>query len=363
MEIHHNSYDYSKSCYVHSKYKLVIICKKHGAFTQRPSDHLKGQGCPICKSERASQLLSSNISEFIKKSKSKYGDRYDYSNSVYVNSWTPLKIICPIHGEFEQTPAWHLSRKLGCSKCGNKLKNAWRLKNTSDFIRDAKRIHKNKYDYSKSSYVGALKKIEIICPIHESFFQTPNGHLNGHGCYKCGNNTRTTKTFISDASKIHNNLYDYSEVNYIDLVHKVAIKCKLHGTFYQTPNSHLKGSGCPKCKKSKGETTIENYLIAKKVSYETPKTFRDCINPKTGWNLYYDFYLPSKNILIEYDGYQHYLPYHRDKFNLDSLTERKYRDKLKNKWERKNKIKLIRIKYTAIKRIPEILDGIFPNPT
>ena len=100
---------------------------------------------------------------------------------------------------------------------------------------------------------------------------------------------------------------------------------------------------------------IENYLSSKKFLYETPKTFKTCINPKTGWNLYYDFYLSHKNILIEYDGYQHYLPYHRDKFNLDSLEERKYRDNLKTVWARRNNMRLVRIKYTAMKRIPEIL--------
>lgn len=296
--------------------------------------------------------------EFINKAKKIHKNKYDYSNVCYVNSWTKISIICPIHGEFLQLPDNHIHRKSGCPDCKKELIHIRCNKGLKQFIKDANKIHKNKYNYSKSIYNTSHVKLEIICKKHGSFFQTPNGHLNGDGCPKCGSNTKTTTEFIFEASKIHNNRYKYDGITYVDLVTKIPIICNLHGLFYQTPNAHLKGQGCPMCKKSKGELAIQNYLEINNIDYETPKTFQSCVNPKTGWNLYYDFYLPQKNILIEFDGYQHYLPYHRDKFNGEKLKYRKHRDKLKNLWAYKHGIKLIRIKYTNMKNIPNILEKL-----
>lgn len=121
------------------------------------------------------------------------------------------------------------------------------------FIVKLKKIHKNKYNYSKVNYINSKNKITIICPIHGEFNQRASHHLSGHGCSKCnflniGNSKRLTKDeFISDSNKIHNNLYDYSESNYINRNTKLSINCKNHGKFEQTPNAHKRGQGCPKC--------------------------------------------------------------------------------------------------------------------
>ena len=296
--------------------------------------------------------------QFIEKARKIHYNKYGYSNVNYINCSTKISITCPIHGDFLQIPDNHLSRRSGCRSCRNEAVHNRCNKGLHQFITDANKIHKNKYDYSKSLYKTAHIKLEIICKKHGPFFQTPNGHLSGQGCLKCGNNTKTTDEFIVEASKIHNNRYNYDGINYVDLVSKMPILCNLHGKFYQTPYAHLKGQGCPKCKKSKGEIAIQNYLDVKGIIYEATKTFKSCINPKTGWNLYYDFYLPQKNILIEFDGYQHYQPYYRDKFNKETLKMRRYRDKLKDLWAKTNGIKLVRIKYTSIKRIPNILQKL-----
>ena len=282
--------------------------------------------------------------EFVKRAKKIHKNKYDYSNVCYINSWTKVSINCPLHGNFNQLPDNHIHRKSGCPKCKCESNHKRCNKGLEHFIADSKIIHKNKYNYSKSVYVNALIKLEIVCPKHGSFFQKPNNHLNGQGCPKCGNDTKTTEEFIREATKIHNNKYEYNNITYVDLVTKIPITCKIHGVFNQIPNSHLKGCGCPKCKKSKGELAIQNYLESNNIEYETPKTFSSCVNPKTGWNLYYDFYLPKKNLLIEFDGYQHYFPYHRDKFNEESLKTRKYRDELKDSWAKKNGTKLVRNK-------------------
>ena len=114
-KIHNNKYDYSKVEYVNAKTKVCIICPKHGEFWQTPDNHLKGKGCAYC-----ANVKKITTEEFIERAREVHGDKYDYSSSVYVNNKTKIKIICPIHGEFELTPNAHLQGR-GCKKC-NKIK-------------------------------------------------------------------------------------------------------------------------------------------------------------------------------------------------------------------------------------------------
>lgn len=124
--------------------------------------------------------------EFIKQAKKVHGDRYNYSKVEYKNSYTKVKIICSQHGEFKQTPANHIHYKKGCYECG-KLSRIEKINsNTNEFIEKAELVHNNKYDYSLVEYKHSMKKVCIICPIHGEFWQTPNMHLTGRGCFKCG---------------------------------------------------------------------------------------------------------------------------------------------------------------------------------
>ena len=122
-------------------------------------------------------------------------------------------------------------------------------KTKEEFIAKAKLVHGDKYDYSKVEYVGALTKVCIICPKHGEFCQEANSHLRGQGCPKCKyeKQTCTTDEFIAKAKKIHGDKYDYSKVEYVNDRTKVCIICPKHGEFWQTPNHHLSGCGCPKC--------------------------------------------------------------------------------------------------------------------
>lgn len=117
--------------------------------------------------------------KFIEKAKLIHGDKYDYSSVEYVNAMTPVKIICPEHGEFWQTPNNHLR---GC-RCPRDSFN--RRMDTNDFVTKAKLVHGDKYDYSKVEYVNSKTKICIICPEHGEFWQQPSMHLRGHGCPEC----------------------------------------------------------------------------------------------------------------------------------------------------------------------------------
>lgn len=124
---------------------------------------------------------------------------------------------------------------------------------TEEFIQKAKLKHGNTYDYSLAEYINTKHKLTLICYQHGCFDQTPNDHLNGNGCPLCGRNKtesvrrRTISYFVDNAHKVHNNRYNYDSVIYISGRKNVTITCELHGNFRQTPNNHLRGTGCPTC--------------------------------------------------------------------------------------------------------------------
>ena len=183
---HNGKYDYSKVEYVNSSVPVCIICPDHGEFWQTPHNHLNSTGCKKCKSNKHLGVKDS-LESFIEKAHKIHGDKYDYSKVEYVNSTTPVCIICPDHGEFWQTPSNHTNKihPKGCDKC-NRLKHSNDEKiSKEEFIERARKIHGDKYDYSKVEYVNFHTKICIICPEHGDFWQTPSHHLRNEGCPIC----------------------------------------------------------------------------------------------------------------------------------------------------------------------------------
>ena len=183
-EIHKDKYDYSKTEFKSSQEKVCIICPKHGEFWQTPNSHLMGRGCPKCKAEKACERGKS-LEDFINESITKHGNKYNYSETEYVNNKTKVKIICPIHGEFWQTPSHHLNGE-GCPKCRYESNSIKQMLSFDEFLERAINKHGNKYDYSRVKYNGYENYVEIGCPIHGYFKQTPDSHLHSGGCPKCG---------------------------------------------------------------------------------------------------------------------------------------------------------------------------------
>lgn len=119
---------------------------------------------------------------------------------------------------------------------------------TADFVKRAREVHGDRYDYSKVAYVAAIKDVTIICREHGEFLQRPANHTTGHGCHECGGNKPLKlEQFIERANKIHDGRYDYSHVELGNVDTKVEIVCPDHGSFFQRPASHLKGFKCSKC--------------------------------------------------------------------------------------------------------------------
>lgn len=201
--VHGDKYDYNKVCYIDSRTKVCIICPEHGEFWQEPSSHIRGYGCPKCANKERGDKKRMTREEFINRSKEVHGYRYDYSKVEYVNSNTEVCIICPEHGEFWQKPVVHIKQKSGCPKC------VGRYCTNEEFIRKARMVHGNKYDYSKVEYTKAHNKVCIICPEHGEFWQEPSKHLLGQGCRECGKlkiskkNKLTTDEFIKKAKLVH----------------------------------------------------------------------------------------------------------------------------------------------------------------
>jgi len=291
--------------------------------------------------------LSNDI--FIEKANNVHNNKYDYSLVNYINILTKIKIICLTHGIFELTPDSHLFKARGCPICSGKKIT------TNMFIEKAKEIHGNKFDYSLVNYKNNYTKIEIICKEHGSFEMLPSNHLfKKQGCGKCVGRHRTTEEFIHKSKEIHEDKYDYSLVNYTKSHNKIKIICIKHNKiFKQTPHDHLSGNGCPLCNESKGENIIANFLENKNIYFNKQYKFINCKHKR---KLPFDFYLPDHNICIEYDGRQHFdiLEYWGGLTEFENI---KIRDKIKTDYCINNNIDLIRIKFNM--NILDILNDKF----
>ena len=281
IEIHGDKYDYSKTKYIKAKEPVIITCKKHGDFTQRPQDHiLKACGCPKCKGEKVIEVHSYTFNKFLELAREKYGNKYDYSKANYINYETPITIICPIHGEFSTVPRIHLQAITGCPKCGREKANKSESSNTEEFIKKASKIHFNKYNYSKVNYINNNTKVEIICPEHGSFLQIPANHLSGQGCPKCR------------------------------LVNQTRLYNKLKRSF-----------------------------LDEEIIFEANNKTVSWLNTQR-----FDIYFPKYNIAVEYNGKQHYIPveYFGGQLKFEIQQEQ---DELKRQKCKDNNCTLFEIKY------------------
>ena len=174
-KLHNNFYNYDKSIYTKSKDSINIVCKEHGEFSIIASNHLQGQGCPDC---------NNRLENFIKNSRKIHNNFYNYSKVKYINNSTKVCIICPIHGEFFQTPSNHIQRR-GCIVCGRQSSAKFKQYDTKSFIEKANSVHNNKYSYSSTLYENFYEPVVITCSEHGPFNQRPYMHLYGNGCPKC----------------------------------------------------------------------------------------------------------------------------------------------------------------------------------
>lgn len=257
----------------------------------------------------------------------------------YIDDKTPILFKCDLCGHEWRVDPSHLKGGRTCSECRkrNKLNT---LKH--DFIERSIKIHGNKYNYDKVVYVKQLQKVIITCPIHGDFEQSPNQHLRGQRCPLCAGNNflRNTEYFVKLAKQVHGDLFNYDLVDYKTCKDSVIIKCNKCGhTFNQTPDKHLIGHGCPKCK-LKAQTKLFEKL---QFEFKNEEIEWEA-SPKWLLKQRFDIYFPKYNISVEYDGIQHFVPI-KAFGGVSKLEYTKEQDKLKEEKCIKNGCKLFRLKY------------------
>ena len=265
--------------------KILIRCKNCGyewkavPYAVKISKH----GCKKCR------VAKSNF----EKQKTKFIKKLDISKYEFVDFISPKEVIvkCKTCGNIRHTTPSNIYR-YGCKNCSSKAFGLKRRKTTEQFIEEARKIHGDRYDYSKVEYITDKDPVIIICPIHGEFTQTPVKHLSGHGCHKCAGREWTVQDFIIEARKIHGDKYDYSKVEF-EKGHKnskkLTIICPKHGEFQQEAWSHLGlKCGCPKCNESKGEKLVSNILKSLNINYNSQYRIK---NPYDSHNFVLDFYI------------------------------------------------------------------------
>lgn len=388
---HGDTYSYDNFIYKNYHGKSIIKCKIHGDFLQSAAKHIKGQGCKICGNSYSIEEVKDKILNLHKNyefdffgyinTQSKismkcrhgeklikvcnlldgqaciyckgkiwdendlknklltiHGDKYLYKNG-FLNKEN-LIINCKLHGEFIIKKDKHLIG-YGCRKCSK------RKKYDNDFFIETLKTKFHNYSFDKCNFTDFKNKVTITCNKHGDFSTKPEILLSGHGCNLCGiEGKKYSNTEFVNICKLKYPEIDHSITEYKGINEYINAICKKHGIFKQKAGYYLNYSkGCPICKESKGERLIRIFL--KENFYKFNQQY-----PKYGF--YFDFYLPEKNIFIEFDGKQHYEPI--EYFGgIKKFEYQKHRDMLKEELFKGNNEILIRIPYWNIKNIEEIL--------
>lgn len=196
--------------------------------------------------------------EFVAKAEAKHGIGtygYDKVPSI-VCSNDKVEILCYKHGYFTQRSSAHYSQGQRCPKCAKE--HLWDKREnerltTQKFIKKAKDIWGDTYDYSLSNCKSARDYVKIKCRKHGIFEKQVWSHLNGQGCPECSKEDFCDKIrigkyeIIRRSKETHGNKYIYDLVNTDKVSDKINIICPKHGKFEQLAFKHINGSGCPKC--------------------------------------------------------------------------------------------------------------------
>jgi hypothetical protein len=359
-KIHNNKWEYleflTESIKGRNRYFVLVKCKSHGIFKQRIDSHLKGAICKKCNTEKRN-LYELGYDEFLKRSIEIHGNKYKYPEQKIKNFKSKVSIICSKHGEFKQIVHNHIINKNGCSKCGNEVRGNILTKDEVDVINTLKEVYKNndRIIFDNIIYVNNYTPLEIVCKIHGKFKILFDSAKKGQGCKYCNKDKSILDAklnFLEQAKNVWGDIFDYSNIEFLTMNKSINIEYK--GKIYkQLPNNHLKGHS-PIKNKSNGEIKIENILIQKGIIYEKQKTFEGLTNKI---KLRFDFYIPDKNLCIEYNGIQHYKPIDYLGGDVRFINQQE-NDNIKREFCRNNNISLLEISYLEFKKIDNLLEFI-----
>ena len=327
-ECKEKGYDLPIEDYKGVNIKIKYKCNKGHIYSQLPSNHLKGQSCPICGGTR-----KKTSEEYYKECKEK---GYDLPIEDYKNARTKIKHKCPKGHIYSQTPHSHLKGR-GCPKC-----------NTTKKVPEhySKECKSKGLDLPIESYINSNTKIKHTCTKGHIYKQLPHSHLEGYGCPYC-RTEKVSKLLSKNPQEYLNECkekgLDLPIEDYKNNKTKIKHKCSKGHVYLQTPCDHLQGNGCPVCNESHGERFIRNYLDKHNIKYIPQKKFKDLKDTKP---LSYDFYLPEYNTLIEYQGIQHYESVSFNGKDYTDLEKQQEHDKLKKEYAKNNGYKLLTLHYS-----------------
>lgn len=316
-----DAFSFERCEYRNMKTPVLVTCPEHGEVEVNPDSFLNRAriGCPRCSKATPKKPRKYTTESLVAAYREIWGDEFDYSGVEYVGWRDKVRITHRECGRtFWQAPASHL--KYGCQKCSAIRRGAETRASTGEaFIARAQEIHGHQYCYGAVSFKSMKDKVLVRCRKHDiAFSVAPLNHLHPvspTGCPACGRERQAgfhamgAKEFAERARRVHGDQYDYGEVEYVNNRERVAIRCRHHGIFMQSPYAHLSKSGCPVCSGSRMERRIYRALESLGVSFAPQHTFSDCrrINP-----LPFDFAIlsPDGRALgaIEYHGDQHFRP-------------------------------------------------------
>lgn len=343
--------------------KQTLICPIHGRFKVNLIYHFYlGYGCEKCK-EKKFALTDKHRKDILYLI---YGNKFDFSNSIFKDADTETNIICNNCGNAFKSSYHSLIkyRKYTCLRCYHnqqKINNKIDINNIEDKI--IKQIDKNIFydNYDLSEYIDTHSLIKIHCIKHGWFAITYKNFIHNHGCYKCGiENQKAKRTmqfneFLEKAKSIYGDMFYYFKETYTKLHSNVKMRCNNCGyIFERNANSHLRCfSLCQNCnKRSIMEYEIQKLLEENNIPYLYNNTFDWLIYNR---KLTLDFYLPNQKIAIECQGLQHFEPIEFFGGNESFFINRK-RDEEKLKLCKKNNVKMIY--YSNIKNYDYFLDEI-----
>lgn len=326
----------------------TIICKKHGKLELIPRDHLRSKhGCPHCASEYVIKPTERINRGFIQKAKKKHRNGFDYSLvELETEPGAKVDIVCPEHGVIKVTLKSHLHSKTGCWDCGFEKGTKKRVKyNTlDDVIKEAVKAHGERYTYL--NYDRVNRTVTYLCVDHGKVVQGMDQHFLGKGCSRCFYDgfRITPESFMERVHVVHPEGYTYDLIELRTVNQNIEITHECGRVYSGRVSNHLNGQGCMRCKSSSfGEDRIRDYLKLNQV--EAIEQYRI-----EGYPYRYDFYIPEINVLVEYDGQQHFKPV--EFFGgVKALRETKRRDRLKNKIASRYGYTLIRLNYKQFDNI------------
>ena len=279
---------------------------------------------------------------------------YELVSTYYPGYSEKLQYVCPKHKDkgIQEITFANFTKGRGCPYCAHRKKRT-----TAEYKQELTEIAPN------------ITVLEDYCGLKEKFLHRCNDcgyewkvvptnllHLK-QGCPRCHKRhyVRTQEEFEAEIMKIHPNIKVLGE--FTKVATKISFGCMKCGMVWEAkPNNILNGQGCPNCKISYGERQIANWLKEHNIYFISQYCFEDCINILS---LPFDFYIPDRNMCVEYDGLQHYKPCRFGGISLEEaqrkLVECQKRDKIKTNYCNSHNINLLRISYKEYNNITQIL--------